>query len=114
MGTTYLFVNVDKREYIDPGALNYGPNKDSFLMNPSGAAVRLASYLMVYDWHGDRVGWLGDIGGALWGVDTDVIQIDFPSDWRDITETVVHRWNERYSNDPGLRIEVTSHPRHVP
>ena len=59
MGEYYDWVNVDKKEYICPGDFDYG-NKFYESMHKDSIPLHALHSLLINEWKGDHVLWLGD------------------------------------------------------
>lgn len=59
MGEYFIWVNADKKEYIDPYDFDYG-NKFRESMTRQSEVLCALYALLAADWNGCRVGWIGD------------------------------------------------------
>ena len=59
MGEYYMWINIDKKEYIAPNDFDYG-NKFWESMNEDSAPLHALHVLLANEWRGNRVLWLGD------------------------------------------------------
>ena len=59
MGEYFIWVNADKKEYIDPYDFDYG-NKFRESMTRQSEVLCALYALLAADWKGCRIGWIGD------------------------------------------------------
>lgn len=59
MGEYFIWINTDKKEYLDPYDFDYG-NKFWESMTRQSEVLCALYALLDSDWKGCRIGWIGD------------------------------------------------------
>lgn len=74
MGEDYKWVNVDKREYIEPFAFDYGARFHQCMSRENEVRNALHS-LLSDEWKGDRILWIGDSCSVEESYPNDLIRV---------------------------------------
>jgi len=74
MGEYYNWVNVDRKEYICPADFDYG-NKSHESCHREGEVLRALRDLLVNEWRGCRIFWMGDECGLPENINNELFSI---------------------------------------